>query len=188
MVKNIITIIVAALVGVGAMYIYTSFADESSQTKVTVNSIRKIAELATIEYTMSVIKEQTKKKKFLEWKNARFLVLLTGKVKGSVDLNLADVKIDKENKKVTIAFRKDAVKVSDPEIGPDDIKIITVSDPNILHKLNDNDRNKGQAAAIKLLRETALEKGIVNQTKTQAKVVIENFLAALGYQSVISFS
>lgn len=187
MLKNMLALIIALLVGVAAMYVYTNFAGEHTETKVTVNSIKKIAELATIEYTMSVIKEQTKKKKFLEWKEARFLVLLTGKIKGSVDLNQADVKIDKENKKVSITFKPGAVKVSNPEIGPDDIKIITVSDPNILHKINDKDRNKGQAQAIALLRKTALDKGIVAQTKNQAKVVIENFLSALGYQSAILF-
>ena len=187
MLKNIMTIVIAAAVGVGAMYVYSTFANDSSQTKVTVNSIKKIAELATIEYNMSVIKEQTKKRKFIEWKDAKFLVLLTGKIKGSVDLNSADVKIDKEKKMVNIKFRQNAVKISNPEIGPDDIKIITVSDPNILHKLNDKDRNKGQQEAIKLLRKTALDKGIVQQTKNQAKLVLENFLAALDYKSSISF-
>lgn len=188
MLKNITVFIAAVLIGIGAMYAYSNMADMGSQTRVTVNSIKKIAELATIEYTMSVIREQTKKKKFMEWKDAKFLVLVTGKIKGSVDLNMADVKIDKENKKVKISFRKGAVKISNPEIGPKDIKIITVDDPNIFHKLNDKDRNKGQAAAIALLRQTALNKGIVNQTKNQAKAVIENFLAALGYQGVITFS
>jgi hypothetical protein len=187
MAKYIMVFIIAALVGVGAMYIYTATVGDTLESKVTVNSIKKIAELATIEYNMSIIEEQTKKKKFLEWKEARFLVLLTGVIKGSVDLNQADVNIDKEAKKVTIAFKKNAVNISNPEIGPGDIKIITVSDPNVFHKINDADRNKAQAAAIKLLRKAALDKGIVNQTKSQAKTVIENFLAALGFQSVISF-
>ncbi len=188
MIKNIFMVVAAVLIGVGGMYAYGNLVDGGSQTRVTVNSIKKIAELATIEYTMSVIKEQTKKKKFLEWKTARFLVLVTGKVKGSVDLNMADVKIDKENRKVSINFKKGAVKVSYPEIAPNDIKIITVDDPNIFHKINDKDRNKGTAAAIAVLRETAMNKGIVGQTKNQARQVIENFLAALGYKSVIKFS
>lgn len=187
MIKNIITIVIAVAVGVGGMSLYSFFTDDTAESKVTVNSIKKIAELATIEYNMSVIKEQTKKKKFIEWKDARFLVLLTGKIKGSVDLNKADVKIDKENRKVDIRFNKDAVKVSNPEIGPDDIRIITISDPNIFHKLNDKDRNKGQKEAIRLLRQSALDKGIVDQTKTQAKYVLENFLAALDYKSSITF-
>lgn len=186
--KNIMIFVVAVLIGIGAMYAYSNMSGTSSETKVTINSIKKIADLATIEYTMSVIKEQTKKKKFLEWKDAHFLVLVTGKIKGSVDLNMADVKIDKENKKVNITFHKGAIKVSNPEIGPDDIKIITIDDPNVFHKLNDKDRNKGQAAAIALLRQTALKNGIVNQTRDEAKVVLENFLDALGYQSVITFS
>jgi len=188
MIKNIVMVLIAALIGVGGMYAYGKLANGGSQSRVTVNSIKKIAELATIEYTMSVIEEQTKKKKFLEWKTARFLVLVTGKVKGSVDLNMADVNIDKQNRKVSITFKTDAVKVSYPEIAPEDIKIITVDDPNIFHKINDKDRNKGTAAAISLLRETAMRKGIVAQTKNQARQVIENFLAALGYQSVIKFS
>ncbi len=187
MLKNIMTIGLAVVVGFGAMYAYGRFFDDSRQTRVTVNSIKKIAESAAIEYNMSVIKEQTKKKKFIEWKDAKFLVLLTGKIRGSVDLNNATVRIDKEKKTVDIKFRKNAVKISNPEIGPDDIKIITVSDPNIFHKLNDRDRNKGQTAAIKLLRQSVLDKGIVQQTKNQATLVLQNFLAALDYKSSISF-
>lgn len=81
MIKNVLIFVVAVLIGVGAMYAYNDVLDAGGETKVTINSIKKISELATIEYTMSVIKEQTKKKEFLEWKDARFLVLVTGKLR-----------------------------------------------------------------------------------------------------------
>lgn len=110
------------------------------------------------------------------------------KITGSVDLNQADIDIDKEQKKVSINFRKGSVKISNPQIGPKDIQIITIDDPNIFHKLNDKDRNKGSAAAIALLRDTALKNGIEKKTRDEAKTVIENFLEALGYQSAITFS
>ena len=187
MINKILTVVVAVFIGVAAMYVYEKTIGNVSESHVTVNSIKKIAELATIEYNMSVIREVTKKKKFLQWKEAKFLVLLTRKIKGSVDLNKSKMDIDKENKTVDIVFNKGAVRVSNPEIGPDDIKIVTVSNPNLFHKINDKDRNGAQKKAIKMLRDEAKKKGIVQQTKNEAKVIITGFLSALGYKSTIKF-
>lgn len=187
MMNKIFTIVVAVFIGMAAMYAYGKTIGGSSESHVTVNSIKKIAELATIEYNMSVIREVTKEKKFLQLKEAKFLVLLTGKIKGSVDLNKSNIDIDKENKTVAITFKKGAVGVSNPEIGPDDIKIITVSNPNVINKINDKDRNSAQKAAITMLRNEARKKGIEKQTRAEAKTVISGFLTALGYKTSIKF-
>jgi len=189
MMKSIITVIASLIVGVVAMYMYGEVRDGyNTETNVTINSIKKIAELATVEYNMSVIVERTKKKKkFLEWKKAKFLVLLSGKVKGSVDLNSAKININKESNTVDIAFAKKSVKVSNPEIPPKGLKIITVSNPNLFNKLKDSDFTKGQEIAIKKLRQSALDNDIINKTKNEAVVVLSNFLEALGYKSKIVF-
>jgi hypothetical protein len=188
MINKILTVVVAVFIGVAAMYVYGKTISNETKSHVTINSIKKIAELAAIEYNMSVIREVTKKKKFLQLKKAKFLVLLTGKIKGSVDLNKSKIDIDKENKIVNINFNKGAVGISNPEIGPDDIRIITVSNPKLINKVNDEDRNKAQKDAITILREEAIDKGIVKQTKNEAKIVISGFLSALGYKSTIKFN
>ena len=59
--------------------------------------------------------------------SAKFFVFVKGKIKGSIDLNQAviDVSPAPKNKLVKITFKKDAVLISDQEIGKDDIQIMT---------------------------------------------------------------
>ncbi len=187
MIKNIAMIIVAVAVGMAGMFYYKSLSEATDEAYVTVTSIKKIAELATVEYVMSVHKQRKKKKKLLQLKDARFLVILTGKIKGSVDLNRAKLDIDKEKKFVSIDFNKDAVRISNPEIAPGDLQFITISNPAVINKIDDDDRNSAQSSAIRLLRDTAIKKGIESKTREQAKVLLENFLASLGYSSKITF-
>ncbi len=186
--KSIITIVASLIVGVAAMYLYAEVSGDKTEANVTVNSIKKIAELATVEYNMSVIVEREKTKKvLLKLKTAKFLILLSGKVKGSVDLNQAKVNINKEKKRVDVVFRKGAVKVSNPEIAPKGMKIITIVNPKLFNKLKDSDFNQGQEIAIAKLRKSALDNGIIRETKNEAIVVLTNFLDALGYTSKIVF-
>ena len=186
--KLVFTIIASIIVGVAAMYLYAETMGDKSQTYVTVNSIQKVAKLATVEYNVSAIVERKKELKVvLKWKTAKFLVLLSGIVTGSVDLKNASIDIDKENKEVDIVFGKGAVKVSQPASSPDDAKFITITDRKLFKRLNSDDFTAGYKAANKKLRKTALADGIINKTKAEATELISNFLTSLGYSSSIKF-
>lgn len=185
--KNILSVVVALAIGMAAMFVYGKVMDESHQSYVTVNSIKKIAELATIEFNNTAHWIYTKKSSVPLAKDRRLLVLASGKIKGSVDMNMADMAVDEEKKVVDITFKKSAVKVSNPEIAPKGITTITLHDGKIFNKLKDKDRDKARENAIAELRKAAINGGIVNMTKAEAKVIIENFLQALGYKSKIVF-
>jgi len=186
--KTVLTIVGSLLVGVAAMYLFAQMQDTKSESYVTVNSISKVAKLAMVEYNVSVIEERKKELKVvLKWKTAKFLVLLSGIVTGSVDLKNAKININKETKKVDIVFGKGAVKVSQPASDPKAAKFITITDRKLFKRLNSADFTAGYGAANKKLRNTALDGGIVKKTKEEAIELISNFLLSLGYSANIKF-
>ena len=185
----IVLVVVVAIVAGGFVYLLTRDSGGKTDIIVNVEDIKRIAQLATVEYHISTYLFREKGKKIYEWLSAKFFVFVKGKVKGSVDLDQAVIEVspDPKNRMVKITFKKGAVLVSDPEIAPEDIKIITCANPNIFHKISDADRNRAVKDVIALLKKTAIDDGIMNKTKAQAKLVLATFLQPLGYASQIEF-
>jgi len=191
--KTAFTIIGSVIVGVAAMSLFAKVQNETtSETFVTVDSIKKVAKLATVEYNVSVVEKRTvplnvKVGITLKLKKAKFLVLTSGIVTGSVDLNKAKIDIDKETKKVKIVFNKNAVNVSNAAINKGYPEFITITDRKLFKRLKDEDFAAGARAANAKLKSTAESDGIVKKTKAEAKTLITNFLASLGYSTSVKF-
>jgi hypothetical protein len=188
---GLVIVIVALIAGGIAVgyWIWGQGPVDKSTVTVNVNEIKNIARIATTEYHISTIVKYEKAKTWIEWEHAMLLVLVNGIITGSVDLEAADIKIinNPNDKRVTILFKKDAVKISNPAIGPDGIVYTTVKNPNIFSRLNDADRKKAMNNAIAELRKGAIEGGIERNTAIRAKEVLGNFLTSLGYKSEIKF-
>jgi len=185
----VVLVVVVAIAAGGFVYLLTRDSGGKTDVVVNVDKIKKIAQLATVEYHISTHLFRQKGKAIYEWLSAKFFVFVKGKIRGSVDLNqaLIEVSPDPKNKMVKISFKKGAVLVSDPEIAQDDIKIMTCADPNIFHKISDADRNKAMRDVIALLKKTAIDDGIMDKAATEAKLVLTTFLQSLGYASQIEF-
>ena len=190
--KYIVSIVIAAVLGavVAVGVLYGLSRDKGGKTDVilAIDDIKEIAQLATVEYHISTFLDRKKKRQWYEWLDARYIVFLKGVVKGSVDLNLAEVQLPAAGTKtVSIRFKKGAVIVSNPEIGRDDIRFITVSDPNVINRISDADRNRAQGDAIAALKKAATDAGIVEKTAREAKILLTKFLGGLGYTAKIEF-
>jgi len=190
--KYVVSIVIAAVLGavVAVGVLYGLSRDKGGKTDVilAIDDIKEIAQLATVEYHISTFLDRKKKRQWYEWLDARYIVFLKGVVKGSVDLNLADVQLPAAGTKtVSIKFKKGAVIVSNPEIGRDDIRFITVSDPNVINRISDADRNRAQGDAIAALKKAATDAGIVEKTAREAKILLTKFLGGLGYTAKIEF-
>jgi len=190
--KYVVSIVIAAVLGavVAVGVLYGLSRDKGGKTDVilAIDDIKEIAQLATVEYHISTFLDRKKKRQWYEWLDARYIVFLKGVVKGSVDLNLADVQLPAAGTKtVSIRFKKGAVIVSNPEIGRDDIRFITVSDPNVINRISDADRNRAQGDAIAALKKAATDAGIVEKTAREAKILLTKFLGGLGYTAKIEF-
>jgi len=190
--KYVVSIVIAAVLGavVAVGVLYGLSRDKGGKTDVilAIDDIKEIAQLATVEYHISTFLDRKKQRQWYEWLDARYIVFLKGVVKGSVDLNLADVQLPAAGTKtVSIRFKKGAVIVSNPEIGRDDIRFITVSDPNVINRISDEDRNRAQGDAIAALKKAATDAGIVEKTAREAKILLTKFLGGLGYTAKIEF-
>ena len=188
--KYVVSIVIAAVLGavVAVGVLYGLSRDKGGKTDVilAIDDIKEIAQLATVEYHISTFLDRKKRRQWYEWLDARYIVFLKGVVKGSVDLNLADVQLPAAGTKtVSIRFKKGAVIVSNPEIGRDDIRFITVSDPNVINRISDADRNRAQGDAIAALKKAATDAGIVEKTAREAQILLTKFLGGLGYTAKI---
>lgn len=179
---------VAIVVGAG-VYWFTKHGGGGSTTIVTVEQIKKIAQLATIDYRLSVTHYHEKPPVGLEWLPAKLFATVRGDIKGSVDMKKADIKITNEEseKSVKIFFPKGSVVISNPEIGAKDVTFLTCSNPNPFHPLKDKDFTAAQREAIKAMIKTANDDGIRVKTAREATVILGNFLTALGFNSEITF-
>jgi hypothetical protein len=185
---RIVQLLVVAIV-VGAIVFFFTRGGGGSQTFVTVEQITKIAELATINYRMSVTHYHEKPPVGLEWLPAKLFVTVKGDIKGSVNMKMAKITLPKEGEEkiVKIVFPKDSVIISNPQIGPQDVTFLTCSDPNPFHPLKDKDFTAAQKEAISAMVKSANDDGIKLKTAREAKEVLVNFLAALGHKVDVTF-
>ncbi len=156
---------------------------------ISIEGIKKIAQLATIEYNITVVEKQEKygALDFLKLFPSSSLFVVKGKVKGSVDLDkISEFTVDEENRQVKIVFPNDAVLVSDPEIGPNDITMLDC-EKNIFVPIKGEDITKAQAAAIQTLKDTAEADGIRAKTKEEAILLLSEFIGSLGYEAHVEF-
>jgi hypothetical protein len=179
-----------ALLTAGAVFFIMRTNDAKTRATVTIEGIREIAHLATVEYTITEIVPYEKDKSWFEWQTANMIVVAKGIVTGSVDLDKMDVNVssDPNKKTVTLNFGPGAIQVSDPQIGEGDIQYILVSDPNIFNKMNAADYTTAHDKAITTLKQAALSQGIIEKTASGANTILTRFLQSLGYTATIQFA
>ena len=185
---QVVQLLVVAIV-VGALVFFFARGGDGSKTFVTVEQITKIAELATINYHMSVTRYHKRPPVGLEWLPAKLFVTVKGDIKGSVNMKMAKITLPKEGEEkiVKIFFPKDSVIISNPQIGPQDVTFLTCANPNPFHPLKDRDFTAAQNEAISDMIKTANDDGIKLKTAREAKEVLVNFLAALGHRVDVTF-
>ncbi len=188
--KSIIVLVVVVAIAAGG-FVYLLTRDSGGKTDIIVNveDIKRIAQLATVEYHISVYVHEEKERAKYEWLKAEYFVFMKGKVTGAVDLKQAVIEVspDSKNRMVKITFKKGAVLVKDPELGEDAIKPFKCTDPNIFHKISAADWEKAVEHARAKLKQTAIDDGIMNKTADEARAVLTTFLQSLGYASQIEF-
>lgn len=161
--------------------------DAGASSVVTVESIKKIAQLSTIEYTIQTIESVKKEKQWFVLFDTKFSVVLKGKVKGSIDLKKMKTEVDQKNKTVNIIFAKGSIVVSNPEIGKDDIHLRKCIEPWVFNKIDEKDWEEAHKAAIAKIREIALEDGIELKTAKEAQTILTGFIQSFGFKVSINF-
>ncbi len=166
---------------------------------VTVQSIRKIAQLATVEYHLSTFLDETFKSSIGigDVDSSRMIAYYTGAVKGFVDLEKVDLRqiaakvsdTGEPRGRVAIHFGRGSVVVSGVEFvpGTDSMKEEVVWTKTLFNPPSDNQREAMRRTALQAIRDAAIERGIVDKTMENARLVLSEFVAGFGLTAEITF-
>ncbi len=186
----IVVIVVVFSVLVGGFLLWQNFAGDHKEeiSLVSVEGIKKIAELATIEYYLSAYEHRREYAKTdpLKWWPKEYMVFVKGNVVGSVDLDKAVVGINQRSKHVNIVFQKDAIKIHFPEIKPGDIVLLKCQD--LFNPIHPKDWESAVKTAQKTILKIAEENDIQSKTANEAAVLLTGYLNSFGYTSKVTFS
>lgn len=120
--KIIITIGILLVVGIGFVLVKTSKGGIFST--VSTSSLQKvfeISELDTIEYAYNAVAT-----KYTKDKDPKYYVAYEGKVRAGIDFSKIDIKVDKENKKVTLTIPE--IIITDVTVDSNSMDYIFVKD------------------------------------------------------------
>jgi len=191
-----VVLLMVATAVIAGFVAYQLKPSAETRVTVTVEKIRKIAHLATVEYTLTGFARQvfTSSIGFGQRKPSDYVIsYCTGKITGRVDLEKATVDIQEggDVPQVSIHFERGSIVVSDVEVRPGDIETISVRDELTglfpFKAAGNAQRNGVQDKALEQIRQAAIDSGIVEKTKENAQTVLGDFLGSLGYQATITF-
>ncbi len=152
----------------------------TTDSYVTEEGIRVIAELAVVEFHISEVLKKEIKGRVMG--SDTVILLGRGVVLGSIDLKDIEIKIDNANKTVSMSLGK--VTVHDPEIGRNGITVLYDStNSRYLNwgNITQADRNSWQNQLIANIKTVAVKGGIEAKTREEAQRALGAFLQQLGY-------
>ncbi len=191
-IKIAMLIIAAALVAGGVTYWLAQSTHPDA--RITVEGIRRVAELATVEYRLAAMVDQTYESSawiFGDFESDHLIAMYTGAVRGRVDLDNATVgtQSDADGDYVSIHFKRGSVLISGVEIDPekDQFDLISCGGVNLGSSATDGQRKALRKEALSKIIETAFKTGIVEKTIENATTALSTFVSALGYRAVVTF-
>lgn len=147
--------------------------------------LMKIQELATAKYSYTKILEVKNDKVVsgftLPFTQKYFLLQFDGYMKVGVDLSKAKIKVDDDKKSITVEIPKS--KVLDHVINQESIKIYDEKS-GLFNKLQLQDMIDEITSQKKNVEEEMLKKGLLSDSDKNAKVLLEELLKSMGYESV----
>lgn len=186
-IKKYIVLFAVAVIAAFGMYIFIGFKS-SNEAKITssavVDKIRDISELNTVEMYFNEIVDFKDAKKFKNWTipftTKSFLFTANARVKAGVDLTgmtQEDVRIDK--KKITVILPQPAI--TSKEIL--DAKTYDEKD-GLFNEITNDDTLKVIDAFEEQLEKQAIDSGILDKARDNAKNTIEKWLSLLNFDEI----
>lgn len=193
-------VILVAVVSVGGTYWLTR-KGPGARVTVTVQSIRKVAQLATVEYRLSTLMEKTFRSSygFGTTDSSKMLAYYTGTVKGSIDLEKIEVQLKDADvgasdegdgrRRASIHFSRGSIVVKDVALipGEDSMREMVTWVRPAFQGPTDNQRERVRQEALRTILETAIKTGIIEKTKENGRTILSEFLRGFGIQADITF-
>ncbi len=186
--KSIIKILIGVILGVLLCWIVISFLGKKKNVESTISThqevVEKVEAIGKLELVRMNIRDVLEHKIVREWlPNAKAVLIINGEAVGCIDLQ----KVKKDD----ISISKDTLKIKLP-------------DPEICYCKIDHSKSKvyetsneffsgaqlvdgAYIEAEKQLRQTVLNAGILEQTKTNAVILLKPFFETLGFKHTIIY-
>ena len=180
--KAVLVLAIAVLAG--ALVFFVTRDDKSSSSLVTVDQIRNIARISTVEYHVSEFYRGEVGRGSVEG-----AIYISAVVTGSVDIDRARIEIDSDpdQPRATITIPKGAVHISDPETCPDCSELVQLNRPILRARISDEEWTALTKEALLIITQRVREAGIECQTAARLDTVLTDFLAAFGVETEVVF-
>lgn len=191
MTKVILVVVLMVVTAVVTVFVVQQLAPPQPQIDVIVEKVRKIAQLATVEYTLSGYSRQLYHSRGIRGPSDYVFSYCTGKITGRVDLGkmTIDVQDKADPPNVSIHFERGSIVVSDVEVKSSE----TISARSEIggwfggKPASNNQRNELARKTREKMKKAAIDSDIVEKTKENAVTFLTDFLDTLGYQAIITF-
>lgn len=178
-----VSLLAVALVAAGVTYLVVRDADPSS-SRVTVEQIRNIARVSTVEYHISEFYRGEVGRGSVEGG-----IYISAVVTGSVDIEQAAIEIDSDSEpaRATITIPRGAVHIGDPETCPDCSELVQLNRPFLRARISDEEWTALTREALVIINQKVREAGIECQTAARLEAVLADFLGAFEIESEVVF-
>ena len=142
--------------------------------------LRAVEELVSVSYHYTNMARYENQLDFYGWKvpftTKSFIVSYDGAIKAGVDLSEVTVRIDEENRAVTVTLP--AGKILSHEIPEDSIQIFDESN-NIFNSITIEDYTGFTAEQKSILEQRAIDNGLLAEAEEKARTTVQAFLSLM---------
>ena len=169
-------VILICITIIAAMLIQTRKNQVESRT--VAFGLKDMGELATQAGYFTNVQSSTSTRQLfgmdIPFTKSKYIYSYDGVVKAGLDFAKIDVQVDDENRTVTVKLPE--IEILDVSIDNDSLKIYDESQ-SIFTPLHIADVNEAQIELKKQVRQTAIDNGILDEARRNAKTIIGGFLS-----------
>ena len=184
-IKVVSIIVIAGLIGLGGIFLYNYFTNNilglnqhanSSNIQIVKEKLKETAELNTGSYLCTTVVTKEDSRTIKGWKipltRKSFVISYDGTVKAGIkDLTKAEVIPSEGN----VVIKLPEMEITDITIDNDSFKIMDESN-NIFNSISIGDLNDAQKELKKKMKESAVEKGVLDIAKNNAETLLSEML------------
>ncbi len=191
MIKNtkrgiVLLLLLTNIILIAAIFVITKGDDQPAYDSSSVfERIQQIQELSLVQYNYTGVVGFKDNKTLADidipFTKKYFLVKFDGLIKAGINLEEIKLDIDEKTNSASVTLPKATIMQNSI-----DEKSLTVYDQsmNILNPIKIEDYNNAIADEKDMMEKKAIEKGILEQSNTQAKLLLTSLLTELGFETI----
>jgi hypothetical protein len=165
------------------VFILSCGKKKDAESRPDIFTLREMADLATVEYTVTKIIKASDNKTWYKIGDRKILMSCEAHIKAGIDMSA----INENNFRIsgkTIEVSLPAPKIISLSLPPENIKTEYEEVGLFREKFKTQDRDALAAQAEQSIRKSVDSLGILNQAKVNTSLFVTNFLKRLGYENI----